>query len=153
MWPVGETGADGWLEGPALVNYAPSFPPVAGLWNNITVLWQPDASVGGSAGTLTMEARYPAAAAAAAAAAGRTASDGMAEDRSEVDSGVVVGRTVHRLENASNIGGNVFDWVYGASRFPAPSQAPCHHFFGEMANLYVWNGVGCSAQLESNMSI
>ena len=146
---MADTGADGWLEGPAMLNFAPAFPPVAGVWNNITVIWAPTAtSLGGSEGTLTMEVRYPAAAAAAAVRSSAAVDGSNSAGRSAADSEVVVedtvvGRTMHHLENASNIGGNVFDWVYGASRFPLPNQSPCHHFFGELANLRVWNGVGC----------
>jgi hypothetical protein len=88
-----------------------------------------------------MEVRHPAGVVESSSEVG----GGSAESADSEQGGVVIGKTMHHLTNASNIGGNMFDWVYGASRFPKPSQSACHHFFGELANLHVWNGVGCTA--------
>ena len=95
MWPVAETGADGWLEGPAMVNQG-GFSTMP-RWNNVQIVWTPDANTGGESGTLAMSVQY---------------TDPLHPTR------VVSGRTTHHLRNASNIGGANYDWVFGASRFP-----------------------------------
>lgn len=94
------------------------------LWNNVSIVWTPDPGTGGWSGSLAMGVQY---------------ADPLRPGR------VVSGRTTHRLTNASNIGGSNYEWVFGASRFPKESGwGPCHHFFGELEGLYVYNGVGCA---------
>lgn len=105
-------------------------------WNNVSVVWVPDhrslaafnsnsdgdSGSGSDSGLLTMSSTYF-----------------DVRTSSYISSG-----TTHWLSNASNLGGSNFDWVFGASRFPKDGGwAPCHHFFGELRNLRVYNGVGC----------
>jgi len=132
VWPVGDTGADGWLEGPAMRNYLPG-DHLGESWNNVSVTWTPD--TGSRSGGET----------------GETGVLTMSSAHLDPGSAVAVSSTTqHRLANASNLGGSHYDWVFGASRFPkSTGWAPCHHFFGELRDLKVWNGVGCGREAPS----